>query len=439
MINRKAQLESEQGVRMMIFKLEPQEKEALLERFVRYAQVDTQSDDNATSSPSTEKQKDLGRLLVKELQALGCGDAAMDAWGYVTGTVPANLPPDHPAVPVVGFLAHMDTYPSTPGGGVKPQIIRGYRGGDIPLSGTPDQPIPFAQNSNLERCLGHTLVTSDGTTLLGADDKDGIAAILTMIDWLKTHPGFPHGTLRIAFTTDEEVGRGTEHFDVAAFGAQYAYTVDGAALGEIEDESFCADSATVTITGHDTHPGHAKGTMVSAVRIAAALIERLPQENLPETTEDRQSFLHPHHLSGSVAGAELKLLVRAFTEAELAQREGDLRAAIAEVSLRFPGCAIQLEIKPSYRNMGLRIAEDPKVLDFALEAIRRQGITPVRKPIRGGTDGSRLSYMGLLTPNLFGGAQSYHSVHEWVSLEWMAASVECCLQIVNVWTEKSQA
>lgn len=422
---------------MTVFKLEPQEKQALLERFVRYAQVDTQSDDEATCSPSTEKQKDLGRLLVEELRALGCGDAAMDSWGYVTATVPSNLPAQHPEVPVVGFLAHMDTYPSTPGGGVKPQIIQAYQGGDIPLPGTPGQAIPVAQNPNLERCLGHTLITSDGTTLLGADDKDGIAAILTMLDWLRTHPEFPHGALRIGFTPDEEVGRGTEHFDVAAFGAKYAYTVDGAELGELEDESFCADSAIVTITGHDTHPGHAKGSMINAVRIAADIIEHLPQEHLPETTADRQSFLHPHHLTGSVAQAELKLLVRAFTEEELAQRETDLRAAVAEAAIRFPGSEIKVEIKASYRNMGLKIAEDPKVLDFALEAIRRQGITPVRKPIRGGTDGSRLSYMGLLTPNLFGGAQSYHSVHEWVSLEWMAASVECCLQIVNVWTEKS--
>jgi len=423
---------------MMVLTLEPDEKEALLERFVRYAQVDTQSDDSATCSPSTEKQKDLGRLLVEELKALGCGDAAMDGWGYVTATVPSNLPPGHPPVPVVGFLAHMDTYPATPGGGVRPQIIRDYRGGDIALPGTPGQPIPVAQNPNLTRCLGHTIVTSDGTTLLGADDKDGIAVIMTLIDRLRTHPEALHGDLRIGFTTDEEVGRGTEHFDVAAFGAKYAYTVDGAELGEIEDESFCADSAVVTITGHDTHPGQAKGAMVNAVRIAAELVARLPQDHLPETTEGRESFLHPHHVTGSVAKAEVKLLVRAFTEAELAEREADLQRAADETARRFPGCAIAVAFKASYRNMGLKIAEDPKVLDFALEAIRRQGITPVRKPIRGGTDGSRLSYMGLLTPNLFGGAQSYHSVHEWVSLEWMAASVECCLQLVNVWTEKSR-
>jgi len=422
---------------MKTFKLEATEKQALLERFLRYVQIDTQSDESSTSSPSTEKQKDLGRVLVQELHALGCTDAAMDAWGYVTATVPGNLPPIHAQVPTVGFLAHLDTYPDTPGGGVKPQVIRDYRGGDIALAGTPEQPLRVAKNPNLARCLGHTIITTDGTTLLGADDKAGIAIIMTLVDWLKTHPEVPHGTLRIGFTPDEEVGHGADHFDVAAFGAKYAYTVDGAELGEIEDESFCADSAYVTITGHDTHPGHAKGTMINAVRVAAALIERLPQAHLPETTAGRESFLHPHHLSGGTAHAELKLLVRAFSEEELAAREADLRAAAQDVQSRFPGSDVRIEIKPSYRNMGIKIAEDPKVLDYALEAITRQGITPLRKAIRGGTDGSRLSYMGLLTPNLFDGAQSYHSVHEWVSLEWMAASVECCLQTVQVWVEKS--
>ncbi len=421
---------------MKIFTLEATEKQTLLERFLRYVKVDTQSDDASSTFPTTEKQKDLGRLLVAELRDLGCADAAMDGWGYVTATVPARLPDGHAAVPTVGFLAHMDTYPGTPGGGVKPQVVHNYTGGDIPLPGTPGEPLPVAQNPNLARCLGHTLVTTDGTTLLGADDKAGIAIVMTLIDWLRTHPEVPHGALRIGFTPDEEVGRGTEHFDVAAFGAKYAYTVDGAELGEIEDESFCADSAIVTVTGHETHPGHAKGSMINAVRIASAIIERLPRTHLPETTEHRQSFLHPHHLNGTVTQAELKLLVRAFSEAELAEREADLAKAVNEAQAEFPGCVIRTEIKASYRNMGIKIAEDPKVLDHALEAITRQGITPLRKPIRGGTDGSRLSYMGLLTPNLFNGAQSYHSVHEWVSLEWMAASVECCLQIVQVWAEK---
>jgi tripeptide aminopeptidase len=421
---------------MISFKLEPPEQEQLLDRFLRYVQVDTQSDENATCSPSTEKQKDLARMLLEELRALGVPDAAMDEWGYVTGTVPANLPAGHAPVPVLGFLAHMDTYHATPGAGVKPQVIRGYRGGDVPLPGTPQAPIPVAKNPNLDRCVGHTLVTSDGTTLLGADDKAGIAVIMTLVAWLRDHAGFLHGAIRVGFTTDEEVGRGTEHFDVPAFGAQYAYTVDGSEIGEIEDESFSADSATVTITGHDVHPGYAKGIMINAVRVAAAIVESLPKDRLPETTEHREPYLHPYGLSGDVAKAELKLLVRAFTEPELQEREEVLRRTVADVLARFPGAQAAVEFKESYRNMAFKIAEDPKVLHHALEAIRRQGIAPVQHPIRGGTDGSRLSYMGLLTPNIFNGAQSYHSVHEWLSLEWMTASAECCIQVLKVWEEQ---
>ncbi len=421
---------------MTVIKLTAPEQQVLLERFLRYVQVDTQSDENATCSPSTEKQKDLARLLAEELRALGVADAAMDEWGYVTGTVPSNLPAGHAPVPTVGFLAHVDTYHGTPGGGVKPQVLRGYKGGDIALPGTPAAPIPAAKNPNLARCVGHTIVTSDGTTLLGADDKAGVAIIMTLVAWLLAHPELPHGPIRVGFTTDEEVGRGTEHFDVPKFGAQYAYTVDGSEIGEIEDESFSADSAIVTITGHDVHPGYAKNIMINAVRVASAIVEALPQDRLPETTEKREPYLHAYDVRGDVSKVELKLLVRAFTNAELLEREDVLRRVVDGVVQRFPGVQVNVEIKESYRNMAFKIAEDPKVLDHALEAIARQGVTPVRHPIRGGTDGSRLSYMGLLTPNIWNGAQSYHSVHEWVSLEWMTAAAESCLQLVKVWEEK---
>ncbi len=426
---------------MTIRTLDPSEKQELLARFLRYVQVDTQSDEEAICFPSTEKQKDLARILVEELQALGCGDAAMDAWGYVFATVPANLPAGHPAhgkVPVVGFLAHLDTYAGTPGGGVKPQIIQAYEGGAIALPGT-GETIPMATNPALAQCVGHTLVHTDGTTLLGADDKAGIAEILTMIAWLRRHPEFLHGELRIGFTPDEEVGRGTEHFDVAAFGAKYAYTLDGSDLGEIEDETFCADTAIVTIKGHDVHPGYAKHVMINAVRVASSITEALPLDRLPETTEGREPYLHPFDLKGDVTKAELKLLVRAFTEDELLAREDSLRRVIEGVAARFPGAHISLEIKASYRNMGYKIAEDPKVLDYALEAVRRQGLEPLRKAIRGGTDGSRLSFMGILTPNIFAGGQSFHSVQEWVSLEWMAAAVGVSLQLLSVWVERSEA
>ncbi len=421
---------------MTVYALDAAERKDLLECFLRYVRVDTQSDDAATCFPSTEKQKDLGRILVEELKALGCGDAAMDGFGYVFATLPSNLPAGAPEPPVLGFLAHLDTYPGTSGADVRPQVVPAYGGGDLRLPAT-GACIPVSQNPNLLKCLGHTLVHTDGRTLLGADDKAGIAEIMGLLAWLQAHPGFPHGRLRIGFTPDEEVGRGTEHFDVAAFGAQYAYTLDGSDLGEVEDETFCADSAVVTLTGHDVHPGYAKGVMVNAVRAAAALVEELDPAHLPESTEGRASYLHPHDLRGDVTRAELKLLVRAFTEEELRAREDALRAAVDRVQARFPGLRAELEVKEGYRNMGYRIAEDPKVLDLALEAVKRQGLEPVRKAIRGGTDGSRLSYMGLLTPNLFAGGQSFHSVNEWVSLDWMAQAVGVCIQLLATWREAS--
>ena len=420
--------------------LDASDRRDLLDRFLRYVRIDTQSDENSTSSPSTEKQKDLARVLVQELKQLGCADAAMDEWGYVFASVPGNVPATHPAagkVPTIGFLAHMDTYHGTVGGGVKPQVIEGYKGGDIALAGDPRQVIRFADNPNLAKCVGHSLVTSDGTTLLGADDKAGIAEIMTAVAWLGKHPEFVHGTVRVGFTTDEEVGRGTEHFDVAAFGAKYGYTLDGADIAEIEDETFSADSALVVVEGHDVHPGYAKGKLVNAVRVASAIVERLPHEFLPETTEGRQSYLHPYDMRGDVTRIELKLLVRSFTEEELKEREDSLRAVVRDVQKAFPEARISVEVKESYRNMAYKIAEDPKVLEHAFEAVRRLGLEPIRRAIRGGTDGSRLSFMGLLTPNIWAGGQSFHSVQEWVSVEWMAKASEVTLHLLQVWLERS--
>ena len=414
------------------------EQRALLERFLRYFQVDTQSDESSLSHPSTDKQKNLARLLVDELKTLGCLDAMMADSGHVVATVPSNLPPKHAAaVPVLGFLAHLDTYPGTSGDCVRPQVIDAYAGGDIVLPATGARLSPNSQ-PNLARCVGHTLIHTDGTTLLGADDKAGIAEIMTLVDWLGSHPEFPHGKLRVAFTPDEEIGRGVELFDVAGFGAHYAYTLDGTDLGEVEDETFSADAATLTIVGHDVHPGQAKNVMINAVRVAAALVEALPADRLPESTAGREPYLHPHALTGDVARAQLRLLVRAFTERELYEREEVLRETIRQVETRFPGARLTLEIKPSYRNMGDHIAKDPKVLDYALEAVRRQGLEPIRRAVRGGTDGSRLSALGLLTPNLFTGGQSAHSVLEWISLQWMAAAVGVCLHLIEVWVEKAE-
>ncbi len=422
--------------------LAPQDKQELLQRFLRYVKVDTQSDENASAFPSTEKQKDLARVLLAELVELGLVDARMDEWGYVYATLPANIPPDHPAyqrVPAIGLIAHMDTYFGTPGTAVKPQVVENYQGGDILLPGNPSQVIREAENPNLARCLGHTIVTSDGTTLLGADDKAGVAEIMTALSWMQKHPEFLHGPVRVAFTPDEEIGRGTEHFDVAGFGARYAYTVDGSDLGEIEDETFCADSATVVIEGRDVHPGYAKGKMVNAVRVAAAMISRLSENFLPETTEGRQPYLHPYDVRGDVSRVEIKFLVRAFTEEELQQQEGTLQRIVSQVQNQFPQARIHVSVKQSYRNMAYAIRQDPVVLEVALEAVRRMGLEPVRKAIRGGTDGARLSFMGLLTPNIWAGGQNFHSLQEWVSLEWMAKACECLLHILHLWVQRASS
>jgi tripeptide aminopeptidase len=409
-----------------------------MESFLRYVKVDTRSDDSSTSSPSTEKQKDLSRMLAEELRALGCEDAETNEVGYVFATVPSNLPDDHPAagkVPTIGLIAHVDTYFGTEGANIKPQIIEAYDGSDLKLGS--GEVLRVADNPNLSLCVGDTLIHTDGTTLLGADDKAGVAEIMTVVAWLKDHPEFLHGPIRIAFTTDEEVGRGTEHFDVEAFGADYAYTLDGSDLGEIEDETFCADTAVVTVHGHDVHPGYAKGKLVNALRVTAAIIERVDENHLPETTEGREPYLHPYICSGNVTKAELKVLVRAFTVEELKEREKHLREVIAEIGDRFPKAKVEVEIDESYRNMAYKIREDPKVLDYALEAVERIGVTPKRQAIRGGTDGARLSYMGLLTPNVWAGGQNFHSVREWVSLQWMAKAVEATLEILTVWVERS--
>jgi tripeptide aminopeptidase len=427
---------------MTVIQFSSSDQKELLERFLRYVEVDTQSDEGSSSSPSTEKQKDLARMLLQELHDLGCDSAEMDEWGYVYAKIPSNLPSDHPAsgkVPAVGLIAHVDTYHATPGAGVKPQLHRSYAGGDIELPGAPDKTITVAENPNLAKCVGDTIITSDGTTLLGADDKAGVAEIMTVVSWLAQHPEVLHGPVHIAFTTDEEIGRGTEHFDVERFGARYAYTLDGADLGEIEDETFCADTATVTVEGHDVHPGYAKGKLVNAVRVASAIVERVPGDFLPETTSDRDPYLHPFTFEGDVSKVVVRFLVRAFTEDELHEREHALRDVVDEVSRLYPKAGISVDISESYRNMRYKIAEDPKVLEYAMEAIERQQITPIRRAIRGGTDGARLSFMGVLTPNLWAGGQSFHSVQEWAPLSWMVKASETAVQILNVWVEHAVA
>ncbi len=416
------------------------ERETLLDRFCRYVQVDTQSSEKSETYPSTEGQKDLLRVLVSDLQAAGLDDAVMDEHGYVMATLPSNIPVSHPAhskVPVIGLLAHVDTYHEVSGKYVKPVVHRDYDGGDLVLPGDPAIVIRVSDEPELAACRGLTIITGDGTTLLGADDKAGVSEIVEALWRLREDPSRLHGTIRVGFTPDEEVGRGTQHFDVQRFAADYAYTVDGSGLGAIEAESFCADSAHITVTGVDVHPGYAKGKMINAVRVMSELVLALPADRAPETTEGRQGYLHPINMSGNVSEVKAHLLVRDFTEEGLHELEDVLRGAAAAVERRWPGAHIGISITESYRNMKYAIGKDPKVVSYAEEAVRRAGLTPRHESIRGGTDGARLSYMGLLTPNLFDGSMNFHGKKEWVPLEWMDKAVETVLHLQDVWVERA--
>jgi tripeptide aminopeptidase len=416
------------------------ERENLLNRFCRYVQIDTQSSETSESYPSTEGQKDLLRVLVEDLRQAGLADAEMDDYGYVMATLPSNIPEGHPAhgkVPAIGLLAHVDTYHEVSGRNVRPVVHRGYDGGDLHLSGDPSVVIRASEEPELAACRGLTIITSDGTTLLGADDKAGVAEILEVVWRLREDPRRLHGPIRVGFTPDEEVGRGTMHFDVARFGADFAYTIDGSGLGSLETESFCADSAKVTVAGVDVHPGYAKGKMVNALRVAADLVLSLPGDRTPETTEGRQGYLHAINVSGNVSEVNVNFLVRDFTEDGLHELEDVLRRAAREVEQRHPRSSVSVAIQESYRNMKYAFEGHQEVVDYADEAITRTGLTPLRTSIRGGTDGSRLSFMGLLTPNLFNGSMNFHGKKEWVPLEWMEKAVEMILNLLDVWVEKS--
>ncbi len=412
------------------FVLSASEQEDLLQRFVRYAKVHTSSREDAEIFPSTPWQWDLLRLLKQELLGLGLSEVDLDEkYGYLYATLPATME----GAPTTGFIAHVDTYPSTPGENVKPQILRSYDGRDIVLPGDPRQVITAEDTPQLKQWTGHTVITTDGTTLLGADDKAGVAEIMTMVAWFLRHPEVPHGKIRVAFTPDEEVGIGSKYFDVPKFGAVCAYTVDGSLLGEIEVETFSGDSATVTVTGYDIHPGLAKGKMKNAVRAAADFIGRLPQEWLPESTEKREPYLHPIALSGEVGKVVVKFILRAFSEPELEARREDLRQTAERAERDWPGVTFQVDIQESYRNMKRILDMHPKVVDLAEEAVRLAGMEVVEGYIRGGTDGSALSFKGLPTPNIFTGAVNYHGVKECASLDWMAKSCETLLHLVHLW------
>ena len=413
----------------------PEFTHTVTERFLRYVVIDTQSDPTSPTCPSTEKQKDLGRLLAAELQAMGLSDAHLDRFGYVYATIPANT---EKRVPVICFCSHMDTSPDCTGKDVKPQIVRNYRGGDIVLPGDPAQVIRAADHPALQDQIGNDIVTSDGTTLLGADNKAGLAEIMDAAHFLINNPQIRHGAIKILFTPDEEIGRGVDKADLTKLGADFAYTIDGETAGNIEDETFSADGATITIEGVSTHPGFAKGKMEHAIKIAAAIVDRLPKDTCsPETTEGKQGFLHPVGISGALEKTTLSFIVRDFSDEGLKQKEALLGSIIEEVMKEFPRSTCRLEIKPQYRNMKQVIDRHPEIVEHAMEAVRRAGLTPVRSSIRGGTDGSRLSFMGLPCPNIFAGEHAFHSRLEWVSIEDMESAVRTIVHLAMIWEERA--
>ena len=408
--------------------------DTVADRFLRYVLIDTQSDSSSTTQPSTEKQKDLGRLLVKELLEIGLGDAHLDEHGYVYATIPSNV--DRP-VPVICFCSHMDTAPDFTGTNVKPQIVSNYAGGDIVLPGDPQQVIRAADHPALADQIGNDIITTDGTTLLGADDKAGLAEIMAAAQFLVDNPEIRHGTIKILFTPDEEIGRGVDKVDLQKLGAEFAYTVDGETAGRIEDETFSADGVEIAISGVAIHPGFAKGKMENAIKIAGAIIDRLPRGFAPETTSGREGFVHPTRVTGSMDKAAISLIVRDFEDDGLAAKEAMLETIVKDVLANYPGSSYTFEVKEQYRNMKAVLGRHPEIVENALEAIRRAGMTPVRGSIRGGTDGSRLSFMGLPCPNIFAGGHAFHSPLEWVSRQDMEKAVTTLVELAKVWEERA--
>jgi tripeptide aminopeptidase len=413
-------------------------KTSALDRFLRYVTIDTRADERSTTVPSTPGQLVLLRLLVEELRSLGVADAAMDANGYVMATLPAT--PGHEASPAIGFLAHVDTSPEMPGAGVRPIVHDAYDGRDLLFPDDPQLVLRMADNPALARQLGHRIVTASGLTLLGADDKAGVAEIMAAAEYLLAHPGVAHGPVRMAFTPDEEIGRGADHFDVERFGAVCAYTLDGGSRGELEYESFSADAVTVTFGGFNTHPGYAKGRMINAVRLAADFIASLPRgEMSPETTEGYEGYLHPYQMQASVDRTSVKVLVRDFVTAGLAEKEALVERLAREIASRHAGASVDCVVEQSYRNMREVLDGHPRVVKLAREAIRAAGLEPIEKPIRGGTDGSRLSFMGLPTPNLFAGEHNFHSRLEWVAAEDMDKAVEVIVELCRLWATSTRS
>lgn len=404
------------------------------ERFLRYVQIDTQSDPNSGTTPSTEKQKNLGKILVQELKEMGIQDAEMDEFGYVYATVPSTTNKSN--VPVICFCAHMDTSPDCSGTNVKPIIHRNYRGGNIVL---PNHGVTLSpdEHPELKNQIGNDIVTADGTTLLGADNKAGVAEIMDAANFFMKHPEIPHGTIKILFTPDEEIGRGVDKVNLKKLGADYAYTMDGETLGHFENETFSADAVTITIKGFPTHPGFAKGKMQHAIKAAAEIIRLLPPELSPEHTEKKEPFIHPTSLNGSLEEVKMQFIIRAFETPKLHELEELLRSIVVKVLAHYPKCSYTFEVKEQYRNMKEILDKHPKVTEYGLKAIERAGLKPVLTSIRGGTDGSRLTFMGLPCPNIFAGEHAFHSTQEWVSVQDMQKAVETIIHLACIWEENA--
>lgn len=409
------------------------DQERLLERFLRYVRIDTTAREGQSGYPSSDGQLVLGRLLCDELLALGLADAVQTEMGIVLATLPATVA--HP-VPVVALNSHVDTSPETTGAGVQPQVIRNYPGGDIPLPGNPQAVIRTSDDPELNDLVGKTIITTDGNTLLGGDDKAGVAVIMETVAYLLAHPEIPHGPVRVCFTCDEEIGRGVDHVDLEQLGADVCYTLDGQGADEVDVETFSADLALVTVRGVNVHPAIAKDRMVNALRVAADFLARLPNQGMsPETTSDREGFLHPYVVNGGVAEVTLKILLRDFDTPRLAELAEVLRRAAAESQQKFSGAKIEIDVTAQYRNMADGLAREPRAVEFAKRALERLGRTPRLTIIRGGTDGSRFTELGLPTPNLSTGQHHLHSPLEWACLEEMAAAGRMLVELLKIWAE----
>jgi tripeptide aminopeptidase len=405
------------------------------ERLMRYVQIDTQSDPTSNKSPTTEKQKDLSKLLLAELLETGITDAQTDEFGYVYATIPSNT---NKQVPVICFCSHVDTAPDCSGTDVKPILHKNYNGEDIVLPDDSTQIISTSRYEYLKKHIGKDIITASGNTLLGSDDKAGVAIIMSMANFLMQHPEIKHGEIKLLFTPDEEVGKGTDKLDLKKLGATVGYTLDGGELGTLEDETFSADAIKIIVHGIISHPGYAKGILVNALKIAAEILTALPKtEWSPETTEKREGFVHPVAVNGIAEKATIEFIVRDFTLAGLLQHEARLKSIAEEVMKKYPNCIMEFIVKEQYRNMKEVLDKHPSIVAHAVEAYQRCGLTVVKEPIRGGTDGSRLSYMGLPCPNLFTGMQAIHSKHEWIGVEDMEQSANMLVQLIQVWEEKS--